>query len=194
MGIKGLSTPVIRDHPKATNTNLRELQQQNPDKNIVGVDMSVLIVKSLHSSSNATSLYHSEPKQPLRDIVNKVTDSIRTFIQYKFKVVCVFDGITHRLKKEGAHHVKRYGNDSALRSELEDLYEKGADDSKSIESRAGIINQVKALRKKLCRNRPDIVHDVKKELELRFKDKIVCVCAPFEADHQLAALLQQMWI
>jgi hypothetical protein len=40
---------------------------------------------------------------------------------------------------------------------------------------------------------PDIVHDMKEELEYHFKNKIVCggVCAPFEADHQLAVLSQQ---
>jgi hypothetical protein len=41
---------------------------------------------------------------------------------------------------------------------------------------------------------PDIVHDMKEELEYHFKiSTIVCcgVCAPFEADHQLAVLSQQ---
>ena len=39
---------------------------------------------------------------------------------------------------------------------------------------------------------PDIVHDMKEELEYHFKNKIVCgVCAPFEADNQLAVLSQQ---
>jgi hypothetical protein len=71
MGIKGLSTPVILDTPKATNANVRKLLQDNPEKDIIGVDISVLIVKSLHSSRNATSLYHSEPKQPLSEVVNR---------------------------------------------------------------------------------------------------------------------------
>jgi hypothetical protein len=40
---------------------------------------------------------------------------------------------------------------------------------------------------------PDIVHDMKEELEYHFKiSTIVCgVCAPFEADNQLAVLSQQ---
>jgi 5'-3' exonuclease len=139
MGIKGLSTPVIRDTPKARNTNVRKLLNDNPEKNIIGVDISVLIVKSLQSSRNATSLHHSEPKQPLSEIVNKVTDSIQTLIRYQFKVVCVFDGITHPLKKEGAH-VERYGKDSALRSELENLYIKGTDNLNDIESIKGCCN------------------------------------------------------
>jgi hypothetical protein len=42
---------------------------------------------------------------------------------------------------------------------------------------------------------PDIVHDMKEELEYHFKNTIVCgLCAPFESGHQLTVLFQQKQI
>jgi subtilisin family serine protease len=61
-----------------------------------------------------------------------------------FKVAHVFDGTAHPLKKEGAH-VERVGNDSALRSELKNQYEKGAGGLDTIESRAAAIEQLDVL-------------------------------------------------
>jgi len=190
MGINGLSVPVIRDKSTAKNADINKLLEQSPGKNIVGIDMSVLIVKAMLSSPNAVSLYHSEPKQPLTEVTSKVTESVRTFISSNYKVVCVYDGITHKLKEEGAH-VHRYGKNELLKRELNTLYDKAKDGFDNMESMTISIDRVNALRKKLCRTRPDIVHDIKNNLENKFKEDVVCVCAPFEADHQLASLFRQ---
>jgi len=56
MGVKGLSTPIIRDAASAKNASIHKLLEKDGDKNIIGLDMSVLIVKALMGSPNAVNL------------------------------------------------------------------------------------------------------------------------------------------
>jgi len=102
MGVKGLSTPIIRDSATAKNANIKKLLEKDATKNIIGIDMSILIVKALLGSPNSVSLYHSDPKQPLPEVTDKVVSSVKMYISEGYKAVCVFDGITHKLKAERA--------------------------------------------------------------------------------------------
>ena len=188
MGVKGLSTPIIRDSATAKNANIKKLLEKDATKNIIGIDMSILIVKALLGSPNSVSLYHSDPKQPLPEVTDKVVSSVKMYISEGYKAVCVFDGTTHKLKAERAH-VERYEKDQDMIMELENLYNiRIFDDEVSLR---GSIDRVNTIRKKLCRTRADMIYDIKCELEKKFGEKVVCVCAPYEADHQLAALFRQ---
>jgi len=121
-------------------------------------------------------------------VTEKVIKAVNVYISSGYKAVCVFDGITHKLKQERAH-VERYEKDQNLRDELKILYEMRDFDNEN--SLRDSIERVNTIRKKLCRTRADMIYDIKCQLEKKFGDKAVCVCAPYEADHQLAALFRQ---
>ena len=188
MGVKGLTAPIIRDSVTAKNANTNKLLEKDETGNIIGIDISILIVKAIMGSPNSVSLYHSDPKQPLPEVTDKVVSSVNTYVSAGYKAVCVFDGITHKLKAERAH-VERYEKDQDLKVELDNLYNiRNFDDKESLRVS---IERVNTIRKKLCRTRADMIHDIKCKLEKKFGEKVVCVCAPYEADHQLAALFHQ---
>ena len=187
MGIKGLLTPIIRDSKNAVNSNLKDLRTQ--DKNVVGVDISVLMIRAIKSSPNAINMYHSQPPQPIPDISDKVVKEIGVYIRHDFRIECVFDGLTPKLKTDKAH-AERYGKDFEKQARLDELHKTKKDftDADDLRDKK---EEVYSLRKHLVRIRPDIVYYVKEALLHKFKDKVVCVQAPFEADHQLVSLFKQ---
>ena len=78
------TTPVIRDSKTAKNAYLKDLFRSNNDAedvsvhdHVLGVDMSVNIVKAVVMSPNSISQFFAEPKQPLPEIVDKVIESIQ---------------------------------------------------------------------------------------------------------------------
>ena len=54
------------------------------------------------------------------------------------------------------------------------------------------IKRVRQIRKKLASaNRLDLLFEIKSSLKTKFKEQIIFIGSPFEADHQLASLFNQ---
>eukprot|EP00979_Chaetoceros_neogracilis_P002048 scaffold367_cov250-Chaetoceros_neogracile.AAC.1 len=189
MGIKDFTTPYIKDTTKSKNATLRDLTHSSSSPIIIGFDMSVVIIKAMSVSSTIISAYHSEPKVPLTELTDNVIATIKSyFIHGMHKAVLVFDGLTHKLKKEGAHQA-RYQNTDDMRQELTELYTIKHFESQEEEKIA--VAKVKKLRSSLSPIREDIIHDIVVKAMETFGNKVVCIGSPYESDHQLASLFHQ---
>ena len=182
----GFFSPYIRDNYYATNNSLQALLNEHPEKNWIGIDMSILIVKSLKKSTVAQAQIASLPPRPADALNQSVISFLKIYVENKFNIVCVFDGVAHKLKKEKAHQV-RYSLVNAKKEELQRLY--SATMFASGEKEKENIDQVKELWKDLAFfNRNDLLYSMIDAIKSTFKEKAVCIGAPFEADHQLASL------
>ena len=188
MGVKDLM-PLIRDSPKSTNTSLKQLINEHPSKTWIGIDMSILIIRSLKSSPRQCAQLFCEPKIPIDDLYNNICKELQVYIEHGFTTVCVFDGMTPKLKKDLAH-MTRYGDNDTKREELASLLSATQFTSSAEENRN--VARVKQLWKDLASfNRVDLVYDLVSMIKKRFGKKAICIGAPYEADHQLAALSHQ---
>mmetsp|Transcript_23729 Transcript_23729/g.27439 ORF Transcript_23729/g.27439 Transcript_23729/m.27439 type:complete len:116 (-) Transcript_23729:1890-2237(-) len=111
MGVKDFLTPYVKDTTKSKNAKLRDLTCSSSTPIIIGFNMSsVIIIKTMSVSQRIVSAYHSESKVQLTELTDNVISSIKSYFNHGMhKAVLVFDGLTHKLKKEGAHRA-RYQN------------------------------------------------------------------------------------
>ena len=122
MGVQGMSTPYIRGNSNATNAKLNQRSQNSEHPVVIGFDISVMIISLMRQNSNMISLYHTEPKVPIPELTLKVITQLRSYFKHGMnKGVLVFDGLTHRLKKDHAHK-NRYKNMEKNSEELQTLY------------------------------------------------------------------------
>lgn len=123
MGVEDLLTPYIRDSKGASNINLKDVTKT---KDIVlGIDMSVIIIQMMRAKPTIIESYHMNPIIPLTELEIQVVEKVKRYID-KYgvkKVVCVFDGMPNKLKKETAY-IKRYAKNELLNNRLNELYEK----------------------------------------------------------------------
>ena len=110
----------LKDLFRTTNSNREDASAHH---RVLGIDMSVNIVRAVMTSPNSISQFFAEPKQPLPEIVDKVIESIQPLIDHKFHVVCMFDGLAPLMKVEGANG-NRYGSHVKYRDNLEQMYQK----------------------------------------------------------------------
>ena len=186
MGVSDLMSPYVRDGKTATNTSIQTLLQNFPTKNRIGLDMSIIIVKSMRNknATNIHNLYHSDPKVQLPDLTDKVIQEVEQFSSFKQQIVdekgkatikqvkafdkifCVFDGASHPLKELHAIAI-RYSSLPEKKQRLEEIYRtKKKFESKLEENK--ILEEVKQLRVELMSFRPDILHDILKALREKF--------------------------
>ena len=188
MGVEDLLTPYIRDSKGASNINLKDVTKT---KDIVlGIDMSVIIIQMMKAKPTIIESYHMDPIIPLTELEIQVVEKVKRYID-KYgvkKVVCVFDGMPNKLKKETAY-IERYAKNELLNNRLNELYEKANFDS-DVEKKAA-IKEVKDLQKQLSPIREDIVYGIAKRLRESLRERVVNIGAPFEADHQLAYLAKE---
>ncbi|GFH57820.1 hypothetical protein CTEN210_14296 [Chaetoceros tenuissimus] len=188
MGVNDLMKK-IRDGENHCNTTLKRLIKDTPERIIVGIDMSITIIKMIKRNPNHIDQLFTEPKRPVHGLIDAICNALDPIYKNEGVLVCVFDGLPGSLKKNHAH-LSRYGKNEEKRRELEELYKE--DDFDSFDEELANAVKVAKLRKELVSfNRPDLLYDLKIELEKRFEGRIYCVGAPFEADHQLAALFHQ---
>lgn len=109
MGIKDLFTPYVRDSTTATNTTLKDLKNQFPSKDWVGIDMSIILISTIKSSPNIIDALFAEPKRPIESLNDKVCDFLALFVNAGFNILCCFDGKAGPLKTNHAY-LSRYGN------------------------------------------------------------------------------------
>ena len=121
MGIKGLSTPYIRNNPTSVNSSLKDIRRTAPSKNVIGIDMSTIFVTAIKASPTLIERFHCRPPVPIHELVNKMTDTVGRCVNEGFFVVCVFDGLTHLLKKMKAH-VERYDKTEEWKKRLDEIY------------------------------------------------------------------------
>ena len=95
-------------------TSLQKLLHNDPNKDTIGIDMSVVIVKTIKASPNIIDLLFSEPAQPIDDLTTRVCDTLATYVKFGFKIVCVFDGMPGPLKENHAYRL-RYRNHDEMR-------------------------------------------------------------------------------
>jgi len=189
MGVKDLFSPFIRDNATATNTSLKDLIKDHPEKDWIGIDMSILLISAIKSSPNFIDLLFSIPQRPIEGLNDKICHSLSVYVNAGFTIVCVFDGRAHPLKRDHAY-ISRYAGNEQKEEDLRLLYDKSTFDS--VEDEESNISRAKALRKDLATfSRPDLLYSLKVEIKRRFREKAICIGAPFEADHQLGALTNQ---
>ena len=137
----------------------------------------------------------------MTELTDNVISSIKSYFNHGMhKAVLVFDGLTHKLKKEGAHRA-RYQNVDNMRDELLQLY--GIKQFvNEIEEKIAVA-KVKKLRLGLMPIRMDIIHDIVVKALDTFGDKVVCIGSPMNqtislhisfTKEQLIMLLQPMLI
>ena len=188
MGVKDFM-PFVRDSGTATNTRLQDLIRKYPSKDWIGIDMSILLISAIKSSPNFIDLLFAIPHRPIDGLNDKICSSLSVYVNNGFTVACVFDGTAHQLKIDQAY-VSRYGKNEELQLELEELYKQTL--FSSAEEENINIAKVKAIRRTLATfNRPDLLHSLTKAIKTQFDNKAICIGAPFEADHQLAAMYNQ---
>ena len=190
MGVQDLS-PKIRPSTKSTNTNLDELikNRSSPKDTWIGIDMSILLVSISKSNPNIIEQLFSRPICPIHSLNQKIIDKLQVYFECGVTVVCVFDGLPGQLKTDHAHRT-RYGNNAELKTELNELY--SVTSFESNEDEDNNIKRVRQIRKKLASvNRPDLLFEIKSSLKTKFKERIIFIGSPFEADHQLASLFNQ---
>jgi 5'-3' exonuclease len=188
MGVKDFM-PFVRDSGTATNTRLQDLIRKYPCKDWIGIDMSILLISAIKSSPNFIDLLFAIPHRPIDGLNDKICSSLSVYVNNGFTVACVFDGTAHQLKIDQAY-VSRYGKNEELQLELEELYKQTL--FSSAEEENINIAKVKAIRRTLATfNRPDLLHSLTKAIKTQFDNKAICIGAPFEADHQLAAMYNQ---
>ena len=209
MGVTNLMTPYVRDHASKTNSSIKKMLAENPEKDRIGIDMSIIIVRSIKNkkSLNILNRYHCSPTLPLPSVTDMVVQKVGKFLFLEekkknekkgkestekvkafSKAFCVFDGLTHPLKAEVAH-VSLYEKTEEERKKLEECYKK-TEFSTSSEKKKHMENVTK-LRTSLIRPSEYMIHDIVQCLKRTYKDKVTIVGSPFEADHQLAALFHQ---
>ena len=199
-------SPYVRDSKTATNTSIKTLLAKSPIKNRIGLDMSIIIVKAMRNknATNIHSLFHSDPLVPIPDLTEKVIQEVQQFATTKQQIVnekgksetvelkafdkifCVFDGATHPLKERHAHQV-RYSRSGEKRDRLEEIYNTKKEFTSKFDEDQ-VLKEVRNLRCELMHLRADILHDILEALKKKFGNQVIIIGAPFEADHQLAAL------
>jgi|AntRauTorckE5430_2_1112549.scaffolds.fasta_scaffold03574_2 hypothetical protein len=190
MGVQDFS-PKIRPSLKSTNTNLDELikNASSPQDTWIGIDMSILLVSISKSNTNICEQLFSRPICPIPSLNQKIIDKLQVYIDCSVTVVCVFDGLPGQLKKNHAHR-SRYGNNVELKNELKELYSVSSFECHEDECKN--VKRVKEIRKKLASvNRSDLLFEIMESLKTRFKERVIFIGSPFEADHQLASLFKQ---
>ena len=189
MGIQDFGT-LIKEEAIATHTTtLSLLLLSDPDKNTIGVDMSIILIRLIKAHPSIIELLFAEPQQPIDDLIRKTCEALNLYVKHGFKVVCVFDGMSGPLKENHAHQ-GRYGKNKEKRLRLFELYKIESFECLADEKKA--MKEVKALRKCLAGfNRSDLLFNLVKAIYENFGKNVVCVGAPFESDHQLASLYMQ---
>ena len=105
MGVKGLSTPVIQDSVTVKNAYIKKLLEKDATNNINWNWHHVCLLsrqswdRQTKYPLNIIILKH----QLLPEVTDKVISSVNMYVSSGNKAVCVFDGITHKLKEDGAH-------------------------------------------------------------------------------------------
>ena len=189
MGIQNFGDLVKGGAIASTRTNLASLLASFPDKTTIGIDMSIILIKTIKASPTIIDLLFGEPAQPIDELVQKTCDHLNMYVRNGFNVVCVFDGMTGPLKANHAHQ-ERYAKNEEKQQRLQKRYdiktfECTADEQKS-------IKEVKELRKSLATfNRSDCLHSIVEAITMKFKEKATCIGAPFESDNQMASLFLQ---
>ncbi len=82
MGVKDLMRPYIRDDASAVNTNLKSLMVTNGLKEVGGFDMSVVIIQVLSTTSKIQSMFHQDPRVPLKDLNDKGIQIIKKYFDH----------------------------------------------------------------------------------------------------------------
>ena len=187
--------PVVRPKLNSTNTDLDTIIKNHSDPHQesslvrIGVDMSILLVQAVKSSSACIDLLFAKPIRPVDGLNDKICDKLQCFYDRGALLFCVFDGLPGQLKKDHAH-LSRYGMNEALKNEVNELYKVESFDS--VQDERNNIARVKEIRGKLAAiNRTDLLSNLTRELERRFPRRVFCIGSAYEADHQLACLSRQ---
>ena len=82
MGVTSLMTPYVRDHASKTNSSIKKMVAENPEKDSIGIDMSILIVRSIKNKKllNVLNRYHCSPMLPLTSITDMVVQKVGKFL------------------------------------------------------------------------------------------------------------------
>ena len=120
MAVKNFMT-YLGDSAKSTNTSLKKLLQKNSEKNWIGVDVSIMIIRAIKVSPNLIGLLFSEPPRPINGLSEKIISDLNFFMQNGFTIVCVFDGSAHKLKGDETY-LSCYGRNRDKVREMQELY------------------------------------------------------------------------
>ena len=158
MGVKDFMT-IVRPSIRATNTSLKVLIEDHPEKDCIGVFMSILLIQAIKSCQSIITQLFTDPEVPINELNEKVCDKLEVYVKAGFTIFCVFDGLPGKLKKDHAY-LSRYGKNEEKKTELEELYKVKSFTSTAEEEIN--ISKVKALRKHLATfNRPDLLFELK---------------------------------
>ena len=181
--------PLIRPTKQSTNTTLGALRRNHPERDSIGIDMSILLIQAIKSSPTIVDRLFTEPKVPIGELNEKMCKKLETYVKEGFRIYCVFDGLPGTLKKNHAY-LNRYGNNQQKESDLKQLYL--VESFASAAEEKNNIKEAKGIRKDLATfNRPDLLFELKQCIKKSFGEKAFCIGSAFESDHQLGALIFQ---
>jgi hypothetical protein len=79
MGVKDFMT-IVRPSTKTKNTSLKALLKEHPEKDCIGVDMSIILIQAIKSCQSIITQLFTDPQVPIDSLNEKVCAKLEVCI------------------------------------------------------------------------------------------------------------------